>query len=137
MSQGLDQDLGQGKFGRQRPPRDIAALALLLAGFSALGLAFWILTSNWLGGLLPLGFLLGAWQSLRADVREIELRGDALLVRTFFREYSIPRAHVTNVVLTPEGAAIDVLNGSRYQVTPPGTDAAKLAHAFDAWLRRE
>jgi len=121
-------------FGRQRPPLDVAALALLFAGFFALGVGFWILTTNWLGALLPLAFLIGAWQSLRADVREIELRPDTLVVRTFFREYGIPKAHVTEVLQVPEGIAIEVLNGNRYLVTPPGSDLAELARAFDDWL---
>ena len=122
------------RFGAQRPPRDVLTIALLFTGFAALAVAFWILTRNWLGALLPLGFLLGAWNFLRTDVREIELRQDALLVRTFFREYPIPRAHVTKVLRTAEGASVEVLNGNRYLVTPPQTDAAEIAHALEVWL---
>jgi hypothetical protein len=38
---------------------DTAVFFLLLIGFSALALAYWLLTSNWLGVLLPVGFLAG------------------------------------------------------------------------------
>src|SRR5687768_8292245 len=79
-------------FGTQRPGRDVAGLTLLFAGFSLLALAFWVLTANWAGVLLPIGYLVGVINTLRTDVREIELREDVLLVRTFFREYPIPRA---------------------------------------------
>ena len=122
------------RFGRQRSARDFLTLALLFLGFTALAVAFWMLTLNWAGLLLPLGFLIGAYATLRAEVKEIELRDDALILRTFFRAYSIPRAHVTNVARTPRGAAIDVLNGNRYHVTPPETDAELVAHELEEWL---
>jgi hypothetical protein len=112
----------------------VVALGLLFTGFAALGVAFLILTANWAGLLLPLAFLLGIIPPLRTDVREIELRGDALLVRTFFREYPIPRAHVRAVLRTPDGVAVEVLNGNRYLVTPPGTDLATLSSALGEWL---
>ena len=38
---------------------DTAAFLLLLTGFSALALAYWLLTFHWLGVLLPVGFLAG------------------------------------------------------------------------------
>ena len=123
------------RFGTQRSRREIAGVVLLLAGFSALAVAFWILTANWAGVLLPLGFLIGAINSLRTDVREIELRDDVLLVRTFFTEYPIPRAHVTKIVRTDDVTAVEVLNGNRYGVTPPDTDAGAVAVALQAWLR--
>ena len=122
------------RFGRQRSARDFITLALLFLGFTALAVAFWILTFNWAGLLLPLGFLIGAYATLRAEVKEIELRGETLILRTFFRAYSIPRAHVTNVARTPRGAAIDVLNGNRYYVTPPETDAEVVAHELEEWF---
>lgn len=121
-------------FGRQRSPRDIAALALLFAGFSGLALAFWMYTFNWLGLLLPAGYLLGAYASLRSEVREIEIRDDLLILRTFLRAYPIPRAHVRGVEHTPHGSAIQVLNGNRYEITPPDADAVEVARALDAWL---
>lgn len=123
-------------FGVQRPARDVAALALLLTGFSALACAFWILHANWAGLLLPIGFLIGAFSSLRTEVREIELREEVLIVRTFLREYPIPRAHVTKIVRTPQGASVEVLNGNRYLVTPPDTDAAALSRRLEEWLTR-
>lgn len=122
------------RFGTQRPRHDVAGVALLLAGFCGLAVAFWIFTANWAGVLLPAGFLIGAINSLRTDVREIELRDDVLLVRTFFSEYTIPRAHVTKVLRTDNVAAVEVLNGNRYAVTPPDTDAADVARALEAWL---
>lgn len=121
-------------FGRQRPLRDLAALALLLLGFSALAVAFWLYTANWAGVLLPIGFLIGAYAQLRGEVRELELRGDALLVRTFFREYRMPRPHIRRVLRTPAGVAVEVLNGNRYEVLPPGVSAGELAPALEAWL---
>jgi hypothetical protein len=122
-------------FGQQRPATDILAIGLLCAGFSAIAYALWVFTGNWIGVLLPVGFLVGAWASLRVEVREIEIRPDVMLVRTFFREYPIPRAHVTNVALTPQGAAIDVLNGRRYLITPPQSDAEEIAVALAEWMR--
>jgi hypothetical protein len=68
-------------------------------------------------------------------VREIELRGETLLVRTFFRTYPIPRAHIRSVVHAPGGAAIDVLNGNRYDVTPAGVEGTAVAAALEEWLR--
>lgn len=122
------------RFGRQRAPRDVLVLLLLLLGFTALAVAFWIFTTTWVGVLLPLGFLIGAYAQLRAEVREIELRGEALLVRTFFREYRMPRAHIRAVVRTPEGVAVDVQNGARYKVAPPESDAEDVERALRAWL---
>lgn len=121
-------------FGEQRPRRDITALALLFLGFSGLAIAFWMYTFNWLGLLLPAGFLLGAYTSLRSEVRELEIRGDVLVLRTFFREYPIPRAHVTAIEPAASGSAIKVLNGNRYEVTPPDADPVAVAHALEAWL---
>ena len=122
------------RFGRQRAPVDVAALLILLVGFSGLALAFWIYTANWLGVLLPLGFIVGVYATLRTEVREIELRGDTLLVRTFFRTYPIPRTHIRAVVRVSDGTAIDVLNGNRYDVTPPGVEGVAIAAALDEWL---
>lgn len=122
------------RFGRQHPTRDLAAIVLLFSGFSGLAFAFYLLTSNWLGLLLPVAFVIGAWSALRGEVREIELRGDTLMVRTFFRGYPIPRAHVTRVVRTAESASIDVLNGARYDVTPDGEDPVAVAAALEEWL---
>lgn len=124
------------RFGTQRPAADSLTIALLLLGFTALAVAFWMLTDNWAGVLLPLGFLIGAWATLRAEVTEIELRGETLVLRTFFRAYPLPRAHVKNVVRTPRGAAIDVLNGNRYYVTPAHADADQVARALEDWLER-
>ena len=117
-------------FGRQRAPRDFLVLALLLTGFSGLALAFWLLTDNWLGVLLPLGFLLGAWTTLRAEVRELELRGDSLVIRTFFRTYPIPRAHIR----TLRGTEIEVLNGNRYEVAPADADRDEVQRALTSWF---
>ncbi|HEV7241379.1 MAG TPA: hypothetical protein VGQ36_19255 [Thermoanaerobaculia bacterium] len=122
------------RFGRQRSPSDLATFLLLFLGFSALAVAFWMLTLNWAGLLLPIGYLVGAYSTLRAEVKEIELQDDTLILRTFFRAYPIPRAHMTNVVRTPRGAAIDVLNGNRYYVTPPESDAEVIATALEEWL---
>jgi len=121
------------RFGRQRSARDVLTLALLFIGFSALAVAFWILNLSWAGLLLPIGFLIGAYATLRAEVKELEIRGETLILRTFFRAYPIPRAHVTNVAHTPRGAAIDVLNGNRYYVTPPDVDAEVVAQALEEW----
>ena len=118
------------RFGRQRPPSEIATIALLLLGFTALAVAFWIYTVTWAGLLLPLGFLVGLFGTFRAEVKEIELRGEMLIVRTFFRAYSIPRAHIR----TLRGTQIEVLNGNRYEVAPPGADRAEVARALAEWL---
>lgn len=122
------------RFGRQHSPSEVTAILVLFLGFLGLGVAFWILTLNWAGLLLPLGFLIGLFGTFRAEVKEIELRGETLILRTFFRAYPIPRAHVKTVLRTPRGAAIEVLNGNRYEVAPPGTDAAEVMHALDTWL---
>jgi hypothetical protein len=120
-------------FGRQRPPRDLAALILLSAGFSALAVAIWFLRDTWAGGLVPLTFFVGSWAGLRAEVRELELRDDSLIVRTFLRSYSIPREHITAVVMTAGGPAIDVLSGARYTVSPPDTDADEVFRGLTEW----
>jgi hypothetical protein len=117
------------RFGKQRPASDVAAFILLFLGFAALALAFWILKGTLLGLFLPIGYVVGAVASLHKDIREIELRDDLLLVRTFFREYPIPRTHVTRVV----GTTVEVLNGNRYMVAPPGTDAAEITRALKEW----
>ena len=123
------------KFGSQRPLRDVFVLALLLAGFTALAVAFWMFTLNWAGILLPIGFLIGAYAQLRTEVREVELHPDRLFVRTFFREYPMPRAHIRSVIRAPDGGAIvEVLNGNRYPVTPPDVDGEELARTLEAWL---
>lgn len=122
------------RFGRQRPPRDLAAIALLFAGFTVLGVAFYVMTANWLGVLLPLAYVLGAWSTLRGEIREIELRADTLVLRTLFRSYPIPRAHITRIVQTPSGPAIDVLNGARYPVTPPAAAPDEVHAALTAWF---
>lgn len=118
------------RFGRQRSPADVATIVLLLLGFTALAVAFWIYTSNWAGLLLPLGFLIGLFGTFRAEVKEIELRGDTLVVRTFFRAYPIPRAHIRAL----RGTEIEVLNGNRYEVGPPGADREDVARALQEWL---
>ena len=121
------------RFGRQRAPRDVFVLLLLLTGFSGLALAFWLLTANWLGVLLPIGFLLGAYAALRGEVRELELRGDTLLLRTFFRTYPIPRAHIRVL----RGTEIEVLNGNRYAVAPAAADAEEVRRALERWLSQQ
>lgn len=118
------------RFGRQRPPSDLWTIVLLFLGFTALAVAFWIYTSNWAGLLLPLGFLIGLFGTFRAEIKEIELRGDTLVVRTFFRAYPIPRAHVRAL----RGTEIEVLNGNRYEVTPAGADGEAVAQALEEWL---
>lgn len=118
------------RFGRQRSPSDVATILLLFLGFTALAIAFWALTSNWAGLLLPLGFVVGLIGSFRAEVKEIELRGETLILRTFFRAYPIPRAHVRAL----RGTEIEVLNGNRYEVAPPGVDRAEVARALEEWL---
>jgi hypothetical protein len=120
-------------FGRQRTAGDVLVLVLLFVGFSGLALAFWLLTANWLGVLLPIGFLIGAYATLRAEVRELELRPDSLQLRTFLRTYPIPRAHVREV----RGTEIEVLNGNRYEVAPAGADRDEVERALDAWLAGE
>jgi len=119
-------------FGRQRTPGDVLVLSLLLVGFCGLALAFWLLTANWLGILLPVGYLIGAWATLRAEVRELELRDDALLLRTFLRTYPIPRPHIREI----RGTEIEVLNGNRYEVAPAGADPEEVTRALDAWFTR-
>jgi hypothetical protein len=121
------------RFGRQRPPADVATLVLLLVGFSGLALAFRLLTGSWLGVLLPIGFLIGAYTTLRAEVRELELRPDALLLRTFFRTYTIKRAHIR----TLRGTEIEVLNGNRYELAPPDADRVEVRRALAAWFSQE
>lgn len=121
-------------FGTQRPARDVATLILLLVGFTALAVAFWMLTLNWAGLLLPLGFLIGAFATLRTEVKEIEIREDALYVRTFLKSYRMPRAHITGVIPSPSGTSVEVLNGNRYMVTPPEVDPGEVATALEAWL---
>jgi hypothetical protein len=121
-------------FGNQRSPADIAAIALLLAGFSALGFALWVYRGTWIGAVLPLAFAIGAIAGLRAEVREVEVRDDALVVKTFFRAYALPRAHVTRVVRTDEGVAVEVMNGRRYDIAPPGVDDDAMFAALRAWL---
>ena len=117
-------------FGRQRTARDYLVLALLFTGFCGLALAFWLLTANWLGVLLPIGFLIGAWATLRAEVRELELRGDSLVVRTFLRTYPIPRAHIRTV----RASEIEVLNGNRYEVAPVDADREAVQRELRSWF---
>ena len=122
------------RFGRQRPVADVAALALLLVGFFGLAVAVFYLRETLLGLLVPLTFVVGVAAGLRAEVREVELLDDRLILRTFFRAYRIPRAHITAVVLTPKGVAIDVQNGARFFINPPGVDAEPLQAALAEWL---
>lgn len=124
------------RFGRQRPPRDLVALALLLAGFLGLAVAVFFLRETLLGLLVPLTFIVGAVAGLRAEVREVELLEDRLVLRTFFRSYRIPRSHITAVVVEPKGVAIDVQIGARYFINPPGVDAESLRTALREWLGR-
>ena len=121
------------RFGRQRSPTEIATILLLFLGFCGLATAFWILTSNWAGWLLPLGFLIGLLGTVRAEVKELEIRDETLILRTFFRAYPIPRAHIR----TLRGTEIEVLNGNRYDVAPANADRAEVARALEAWLNRE
>ncbi|HEX6083890.1 MAG TPA: hypothetical protein VF266_05165 [Thermoanaerobaculia bacterium] len=118
------------RFGRQRSPRDLLVIALLMTGFCGLAVAFWLLTGTWLGALLPLGFVVGAYATLRAEVREIELRGDTLFLRTLFRTYPIPRAHIRRL----HGGEIEVLNGNRYAVVPADANADEVQRALATWL---
>ena len=120
-------------FGRQRPAVDIAALVMLFLGFCAMGVAVWAFTLTWAGVLLPLAFIIGIIADMRSEIREVELTDDALLVRTFFRTWPIPRAHVTGVVVDQRGAAVDVLNGARYYITPGGADHAEFDSALERW----
>ena len=122
------------RFGEQRPIADIAALALLLIGFCALAAIIFYLRETVIGVFLPATFVVGAIAGLRTEVRELELQPDRLIVRTFFSSYAVPRANITTVVLTPRGVAMDVLNGSRYQINPPGVDATELHAALREWL---
>lgn len=112
-------------------------IGVLLAGFCALALAFHVYTASWLGVLLPLAFLVGMWSSLRTEVRQLDLREDALLVRTFFRSYRMPREHIIRVVRTPLGPAVDVLNGSRYTIGPVDSDHGEVAEALERWVRED
>jgi hypothetical protein len=121
-------------FGRQRPPADLITLALLLTGFSALAFAIFYLRETLLGALLPLTFIAGAFAGLRREVREVEIRPDRLILRTFFRSYAIPRDHVRAIAVTTGGTAIDVLSGARYPITPPGVDPLELERALREWL---
>ena len=121
-------------FGRQRPASDLAALALLFLGFCGLALAVFYLRETLAGVLLPLAFLVGAFAGLRSEVRELELLPEKLVLRTLFRAYDIKRAHVRGVVMTAKGVAIDVQNGARYDVNPPGVDAFELERALREWL---
>jgi hypothetical protein len=122
------------RFGQQRPPADLAALALLLVGFTGLAAAIFYLRETLVGLLLPLTFIAGAIAGLRAEVREVELADDRLVIRTMFRSYAIPRAHIRAIVLTEKGVAIDVLNGSRYPINPPDVDPEQLRQALSNWL---
>ena len=122
------------RYGRQRPPRDLAALALLFLGFSALAVAIFYLRETLVGVLLPLTFIAGAIAGLRGEVREIELLEDRLVLRTMFRAYAIPRAHIRAIVATERGVSIDVLSGARYPINPPGVDAEELRRALSDWL---
>ena len=122
------------RFGKRRPPSDLIALALLFVGFTALAAAIFYLRETLVGVLLPLTFLAGAIAGLRAEVREVELQPERLVVRTMFRSYAIPRAHIRAIVLTEKGVAIDVLNGSRYPINPPNVDAEELRQALSNWL---
>ena len=123
------------RWGEQRPIADVAAIALLLIGFSGLAAAIFYLRETIIGVLLPLTFIAGAWAGLRTEVRELELQPERLIVRTFFRSYPVPRANVIAIVMTDRGVAMDVLNGSRYPINPPDVDPVELAAVLRAWLR--
>ena len=122
------------RFGEQRPPRDLVTLALLLLGFSLLALAVFVLHETLFGLLLPLTFIAGAIAGLRGEVRELELAADRLIIRTFFRAYRIPKAHIRRAVIGEHGVEIDVLNGTRYAITPPDVDPAELHRTLTEWL---
>ena len=122
------------RFGRQRPASDVAALALLFAGFSLVAAAIFHLRGTFFGALLPLTFIAGTFVGLRSEVREVELRDDTLVLRTFFRGYNLPRQHVVAVVMTPQGVAVDVLNGARYAINPRAVDPPELERALRQWL---
>ncbi len=122
------------RYGQQRPPADLAALALLLVGFTALAAAIFYLRETLIGVLLPLTFIAGAIAGLRGEVRELEIQPTRLVVRTMFRSYTIPRAHIRAIVVTEGGVSIDVLNGARYPITPPGVDAEELRRALSEWM---
>ena len=119
------------RFGRQRSFWEVSTILLLFSGFTALAIAFWILTGNWAGLLLPVGFLIGLFGTFRAEIKEIEFQGEMLILRTFFRAYRIPRTHIRAL----RGTEIEVLNGNRYEVAPPEADAAEVARALEEWLR--
>jgi hypothetical protein len=123
------------RFGEQRPVAEVAALALLLIGFCGLAAAVFFLRETVIGVLLPLTFIAGAIAGLRTEVRELELHEDRLILRTFFRSYAVPRQNITGVVITARGVAMDVLNGSRYPINPPGVDPAALHAALRQWLQ--
>ena len=53
------------KFGEQRPIADVAGLALLLIGFSALAAIIFYLRETVIGVFLPLTFVVGAIAGLR------------------------------------------------------------------------
>lgn len=122
------------RYGKQRPASDLAALALLFLGFSGLAVAIFFLRETLLGVLLPLTFLAGVYAGLRAEVRELELLPEKLILRTIFRGYGIPRAHIRTIVVTEKGVAIDVINGARYAINPPGVDPIELERALREWL---
>lgn len=67
----------------------------------------------------------------------MELRDDRLLLRTFFKTYTIPRAHVTTVGIDARGVFIDVINGNRYPITPRSVDADEMLPAVTAWHRTQ
>jgi hypothetical protein len=121
-------------FGRQRPPSDVAAMVLLLTGFSALAVALWSLRGTWIGVVLPLAFVVGAIAGLRTEVREVEVRDEALIVKTFLRAYALPREHIVRVVRSEGGVAVDVVNGARYDIAPPDVDGDAMFAALRAWL---
>ena len=109
-------------------------MVLLLAGFCGLGAALWILKNTWIGVVLPLAFVVGAIAGLRTEVREVEVRDDALIVKTFLRAYALPRAHIVRVIRTEDGVAVEVLNGARYEIAPPSVDGDAMFAALRAWL---
>lgn len=124
------------RFGRQRSPGDYLSILALLAGFCGLALAYRVYTDTWLGLLLPAGYVIGLAAALRTEVRELIVEEDRLVVRTFFRSYPMPRAHILRILRTPRGPAVEVLNGNRYAVTPYGADAEAVAAALEAWMAR-